>query len=211
MSQLRAKCILLLIFFGFGCLYAERLEYQGWFFNSTKFKINERKRFYFENEERWGDQISHLILTYVQLRYGVQIGKYFEVAPGYRQQWDLVGEKWQPRYDPLVDITWTHKFGKWQVRDRVRSHYFFKPDGDNHWTIRNFTQLSLDLKSLSPFVADEVFFREYVGFFENRLLLGAQVPVSDKLKCSVYYMWRRVKPVSWVSTRIFGTFILINY
>lgn len=186
-------------------------DYQAWVHESLRVKLTDKTRLYVENENRWADQISFLHFTYAQVRFGIDLCKSLELAFGYRQQWVNIKGVWRARYDPLADLILKKSWGEWRSMNRVRLQYFFREEARNLWLVRDLQIFILKMEHLSPFAANECFFLETRGFFENRTFFGATIPISQKVNVSLYYMLRFIKPDTWRDTRVLGMVLLLGY
>jgi hypothetical protein len=196
-------CILLLLPFTLAAEISRNGDFQFWLYDAFTKDIGKKSKIYLETEGRWGDDASTLYLFYLQTRVMYAVCKWLDVAPGYRQQWnlDLATRKWFRLYDPLVDVIVKKKIGKWEISDRHRTQYFILESLPNFWQYRNrFMVISpwkIGKMKLNPLVFDEIFIREQSGFSENRFAIGGSMPLAKKAKTTLFYMLRHQEFLEW--------------
>ncbi len=98
----------------------------------------------------------------------------------------------------------------WRVWDRTRVQYFIS-ENVNVWQVRNCARVYLKIKCLQPFLGNECFFLERIGFSENRTYIGALLLLGKRLKCTPCYMIRFVKIEKWRDTRVFMTYLSLEF
>lgn len=211
------KTFSLYFFFSFP-LFAKEINGQNdtqlWIFDYVQKKISERVVIAIENEQRWGGDISTLYFSYVQSRIFFTVTDWLQVVPGFRERRSLRTreDKWISAHEPLLDIFLSTSICEWQIRDRQRAQYIIEEDRPNLWQYRHLVTLISPWKwgkmRLNPFIADEVFFRETLGFFENRFQLGARIPLGDYDFFTFYYMRRLIKnSEQWIHQNVIWLWI----
>ena len=190
---------------------------QLWILTDVKIPVSKQSRFYFDVEERWGDDMQKLWLFYVQLLYGHDFGKHIEIDGGYRQSYVLNRERrWEPIYIPLGDLKLKFDLGGFKFLNRNRVMYFALDWRPDLWVYRNLTNITFPLQlgkmKLTPIFTEEVWFVEGRGFFENRLGGGAKFNLTDKLVFQPLYIRRRIKLLNtWRNTNIWYNFLFLKF
>ena len=59
---------------------------------------------------------------------------------------------------------------------------------------------------INPYISDEIFVQKDWGFFENRAIIGALIPRSERAYFDFYYMYLSTKDHErkWVQSNVFG-------
>jgi hypothetical protein len=173
----------------------ENGDFQVWSFLSVENRFAKTWHSRLWGVARWGDDASQLYFTYAQGQI-VYTKNWFEVAPGYRQEYHISANQWEPVYAPLCDIFFT-LIGKWEIEDRNRIIYHMPKNAEKHWSYRNRIRLLSpaipSFFSIKLFLDNEFFFREKVGFNQNRLSIGVLGTPLSFLNVRVNYMYRSLK------------------
>ncbi|MCH9609704.1 MAG: hypothetical protein S4CHLAM45_00940 [Chlamydiales bacterium] len=186
------------------------------YYSGTK-NLSKKSNLYFEAEQRWRKHASEMHLYYFGIYYGYYFSNCFEVRPGYRQWWRIVRGKWEPLYTPLLDGIYSNSYGKWKFRNRSRGEILiFGEDRKSEWRFRNLTEIKLPIAlgkmELTPYIFDEVFFRETVGFVQNRISGGGEFKITDKLTGRIGYIYRTLKGArQWNVDNVLATYFKYKF
>ena len=171
--------ISVLTFSLFGGVVNQNNDFQVWILESVNTKLCDKLKLHLDGELRYGDDGSTLYLWYLQTRLDYSACTWLDITPGYRHLYVL-----RPS-----------KLGRWQVADRNRTQYLLFESGPTLWQYRN-RILAISpwkLGGLNPQISDEVFFRENVGFAENRFSVGGTFQTTKKTSCTLLYTLRHQK------------------
>lgn len=193
-----ARCLLLL--FLSSALFAREIsqndDFQFWFYDSIQTPLCEKTSLIVESEVRYGNEATELYYSYVQGRLLYALNSHIEVAPGYRQIYTrlIPSDVWRLSYSPLFDYTLRGQWHGLKISDRNRFQYVMFTHEPNYALYRNRLLLEapkeLSIGCMRPVAFDEVFFREWQGFAENRLGIGAVLDFSEYGNTYLYYMVR---------------------
>lgn len=187
-------------------------DFQLWLSQSNHIQFTDKLKWYLDGELRYGDSASRLYLFYLQTGFFYSFNKCFEIAPGYRHQYQLepLERTWHLVYQPLLDLLCKFECKKWQFINRHRFSYLVRELVPNRFQYRNRLWVTSPWKiGIFNFIAfDEVFFREAVGFFENRFAVGGMAQLKKKNTMTIYYMLRHVELEAW--TRFHTLFLQLN-
>lgn len=195
-------------------------DIQFWLFGSLEKEIKPCSKFSVDGELRYADRGGVLRLAYFQLRYVYQVRKWLEWGPGYRNSWFLnpSERKWGQIYSPFFDLVCKIPIDKWLLEKRTRAQRNFNKYSPNNWELRERWKLAAPCKwgtlRLTPWIYDEVFFREYIGLSQNRLAFGVSFPVGDlEMKTSLYYMVRHLKMGTelWHLQHVYGGMVFYTF
>ncbi len=172
-------------------------DFQVWLLESVDTKLCDKLKLYLDGELRYGDNGSILYLWYIQTRLDYSPCNWLDFTPGYRQLYVLrpSDRQWLLIYDPLLDITLKGKWGRWQFADRNRTQYLLFESGPTLWQYRNRILAISPWKvgGLNPQISNEFFFRENVGYAENRFSIGGTFQTTKSSKVSLNYTLRDQK------------------
>lgn len=174
-------------------------DFQFWHNDRFTWKVNDRVQGKLAAEWRWGDDLSKLYITFVEAGPIIKATDWLDFALLYRQIWTSViaQGKWRPVYNPLADAILKGEWRKWKWNDRNRVQYLIFESRDNLWEYRNRLTITSPWKigfmKLNPFAFDEVFFREKLGFHQNRLAFGFHIPFTKDSTGSIYYLLRHIE------------------
>ncbi|NGX53343.1 MAG: hypothetical protein K1000chlam4_00052 [Chlamydiae bacterium] len=181
----------------FGGVVNQNNDFQVWILESVNTPLSDKFKLHLDGELRYGDDGSTLYLWYIQTRLDYSACNWLDITPGYRHLYVLrpSDRKWLLIYDPLLDITLKSKLGRWQIADRNRTQYLLFDSGPTLWQYRN-RILAISpwkLGGLNPQISNEFFFRENVGYAENRFSVGGTFQTTKKTSCTLLYTLRHQK------------------
>lgn len=194
-------------------------DFQTWWFNSYHKSVKDKSTFYLEWEVRFGDNSSKLYLGYAQALYKHDFTSHISIAPGYRQQWAKPSSLrlFRPTYNPFIDVIFKFEPPHLIVYDRSRIQYIISEDRKNLFLYRNRIYVTTKkffgpLKG-QPFISEEVFFVEDIGFEQNRLNFGLSWVLDDDINPKIFYMVRHRKDLvrGWEYQNVFGLMLFTNF
>ncbi|MCC5832434.1 MAG: DUF2490 domain-containing protein [Chlamydiales bacterium] len=213
------KATFILLLFS-SCLLASSFnkenDLQLWAMQRFNLDLPSKSTFYYQTEFRWGDDISVLYLSYFQFGFLFELSKFLEIGPSYRQLSSLRRDHTRRViHEPLFEITLKSKLREWRGENRVWILYRIPESDENEWIFRNrlriFSPWKLGKLKFNPFIADEVFFGERRGFFENRLTLGGRFTLAKPIQSDLFYMLRHIQFPNWLPTHVVGTYLYFRF
>ncbi|MFZ0565049.1 MAG: DUF2490 domain-containing protein [Chlamydiales bacterium] len=197
----------------------ENNDFELWLQEGVQKEINEKWSCRLNSEFRFARGASFLYLTYAEFLFVYQPSDWLELVGGYRQLgvFSPLTKKLEPVENPLIDLIFYFSSKEWKWSNRNRVQYII-PSGvvKNFWVYRNRLRLTSPWKltqiKLIPFVDDEVFFRERVGFSENRFAIGGTVQPPDSYHVRTFYMLRHIKLLDrWTHQNILGLYFSFSF
>lgn len=187
-------------------------DFQIWNTDVEEFKINKNLKVAFEEEFRWADNAHEFYYHHYDAGLSYTLSKYWNIAGGYRQIYELAKGKFKIENEPYIAATLLLTGGAFTFESRNRMeyrHFDYKADSGRY---RNKFTLKYTLKLLKieiqSFLSDEVFFG-FGGtsqFNQNRLSSGFGVGLTKNIKAEVYYMLVTAKSSGrWVDSNVLGT------
>ncbi|MBI1882597.1 MAG: DUF2490 domain-containing protein [Chlamydiae bacterium] len=191
-------------------------DFQYWNTEAIEGKMTDQWKAYAEAEFRFGDNVSEFYYQHTQLEIAYKITDWLELAPAYRQVWELFtstkeeDDDWFTEYRPMLNATLKHKWEGWDISDRNRLEFREFEVKDDAIRYRNKLTLKSPWKwthlGINPFIADEVFFQEDAGFNRNRLQVGVGMKIIEHLEGELYYLWQTSeKGDEWIDFHVIGT------
>ncbi|MBI1871436.1 MAG: DUF2490 domain-containing protein [Chlamydiae bacterium] len=196
-------------------------DFQYWSTEAVEGKINDQWKVYVEEEFRFGDDASKFYYHHTQLEPGYKVNDWLEIAPAYRQVWELdtklaKKDHWFEEERPMFNVTVKHKWNGWEISDRNRFEYRFFEIKEDRFRYRNKITLKSPWKwtswNINPFIADEIFVEEGVtgtpcGYNRNRLYGGVGFQIISHLKGELFYLWQSKDSVkdNWIDFNVIGT------
>jgi hypothetical protein len=171
------------------------------------------------SELRWGDDASTLYLVIGQIQGTYSPLSWLSLSPAYRQSWrrfPLDSSHWEPEYRPMFDLTFKTPFAGWQISDRNRVEYIIFRSDPEHWVYRNRLRFvlpwSFAYRIFNPFIDNEIFIRQRLGFHEDRLSAGFLSLIYENLGGQIYYMARFQKAAAgWIHQNILVLSLLLAF
>lgn len=187
-------------------------DYQLWQRVKWNAAIRDQWTLKFTEETRYGDNVSKFYYSYIQALIAYQPVRWISIEPGYRQVYkreSATSDNFDFEYSPMMDVILKKSFPVWHIMDRNRVQYLIFQSNENHWVYRNllrFTnQRKFPLIGMNFYIEDEVFFRENLGFNENRTSLGLSRAMGKHASFDLFYIARYVKSAStWNYNNVFG-------
>lgn len=220
--------VFLFLFFSFSFLEAlpvnQKNDILFWESQRVTRHLSRDLAFYLESELRWADKASEVYEWYVQPGILINLKNWFVIGPAYRHirkfKDDFTSEK-ITIYNPILDIFILRNYREWKCENRSRFQYFIPEKSRSALLFRNRLQLITPWKwgkmEFNPYFSEEVFFYEYRGFSENRLLLGERFFPFCHFETCLYYMWRHLDNFdearirSWKLTKVIGLCFNLTY
>ncbi len=201
-------------FSGFFAPEAQGGDFQVW----TELKYSHRFKpskftLKWSMENRFRDQATEHFTFNTTLGFDYKFFKWLSAGSYYRyeKKKGKAGEN-RPFFEVVLKTPWKPVV----VKNRQRFEIRIFPD-DTWFRYRNLTQISHYFGerpvSYTPYIQDEVFIEQGVGFNENRLDVGNAFGVlNDQLAFAFYYRWQRKESGNmWENNHIFGTSVAIHY
>jgi hypothetical protein len=190
-------------------------DFQVWARSFNEVELDDHWGVQVWGEMRWGDNGSKLYFNYLQGQIVYRPAWWMFVAPGYRQtlrRLPLNSNHWVFEYVPIVDVAFVllRKNG-WEVRDRSRVEYILVQTQNNPWQYRNRLRvLAPEMWGwCTPYVEDEVFWRQTRGVDQNRTSAGFVVQFSEHVGSEMSYILRFQKRAEgWVHQNVLNLMLV---
>lgn len=186
-------------------LLASERDFELWLYNSYEGPLRPKLRYSVFGEGRWRQNASFLFDRLFEGEFIYQLQENVEVALGFRNHWTT------PRgsailfqsHIPFADLFMNYKD---QIRYRMRVQYAVRPGRVNDWIIRNRLGWYFPLKKMTPYLMDEVFWRDLDGFFENRAYIGMLLPLKGPFELETFLMKRDIRILfnGWQHNKVLG-------
>ncbi len=191
-------------------------DFQYWDITSFEGRVNDRWKASMDAEFRFGNDVSKLYYQEDILALNYKVNDWFEIGPGYLQAFQLsskVGEEndWIAEYRPIINATVKMKWQGWDLSSRSRFEYrIFEDSGNDVFRYRNRFTFKSPWKwttfHINPYLADEIFVQDGIGFQTNRLYLGVGIDLIAHVKGDLFYLWQITdKAGDWMDLNVFGT------
>lgn len=194
-------------------------DFQIWNTDVEEFKVNKDSKVAFEEEFRWGKNVSEFYYQHYDVGYFYNLEKWLNIGGGYRQVYELVKGKFKPENEPYVTATLLWDLEGFKFEDRNRMEYRNFDYKDDSWRYRNKVTLKLPWKftkiDIQPYLSDEIFivFGGVPGDLnQNRFSSGLSMNLTKNLKAEIYYMLQSTRSSSkWVDANVLGTKLKIAF
>lgn len=193
------KAFYLLPLFLFGAVN-QKGDTQVWQRISCNKKLSQNVNLLVLQETRFGDDVSEFYYAFVQALVSYSVYPWLSIAPGYRQIYKrspLSSSHFRPEYSPMMDVSFKTHIKDFELVNRNRVQYLIFHSNHYPWVYRNLTRLKSPWKwtrfAITPYVEDELFFREGVGFQENRATIGFLKKFSNSVSLDLFYIARLIK------------------
>jgi hypothetical protein len=164
-----------------------------------------------DNVSRFKDSQTDVWLYYFGL------ADWLSVGAGYKRVYTKAGDDWKIEDRPMLDAAAKTKLYGFGVTDRSRFEFRFPQGQDQVVRYRNrltvtspvtFTPLKIE-----PYVAEEVFITfDGQGFSQQRLYGGVFVPLHEKVRLELFYLWKLDKSEDdWHDTNVLGSWVYFQF
>lgn len=169
--------------------------------------------FHFLAEGRWRDGGAWLNQKIIEAEVVYPFNKWFAVAPGYRNDWITfvtLPHVYNQFHIPYVDFYLHLTKGKERIKNRLRPEYVIQEKGRNFWLIRDritwfLPPIQPKKMNLTPYLQEEVFWRDLDGIFENRIYVGATLPLKGHFKGGIFFLHRVLRgELGWEHDKVLG-------
>lgn len=164
---------------------------------------------YFDTEQRFERDASCFNGYFFQFRALYDWNESFRLGPGYRLQYAkaLEPSDWIRADVPFFEGHFKIERASLEFVQRARINYVIFSDAANEWLYRHRFLLRFANRgrcsSFFPFVAEEVFFREGVGFSQNRFEVGGRALFGCWGRGELAYMLRNRRPLGeWIYAHV---------
>jgi hypothetical protein len=194
-------------------------DFQVWNTDTEELKINKKAKVAFEQEFRWGNNARQLFYEHYDAGFFYNIKDWLNLGGGYRQIYDLVGDKFLPCDEPYLTLTLSGLFKGFKFDDRSRMEWNDFDYKDDFWRYRNKFTLRFPWKftkfEIQPFVSEEgflVFGGLTCKFNQNRFSAGLTANVFKNFKADIYYMLQSFKIGHvWKDANVLGTKFKLSF
>lgn len=184
-------------------------DFEIWLYSSYETPLRPSLRFSLFGEGRWRKNASRIYDKILEGEFIYKFNKYLEIAPGYRNNWHTPRTNphtFLQSHIPFVDLFLTFAGKRDTIKYRLRTQYAVRQRRRNDWAIRNrLAWFFPALKRVTPYLMDEIFWRDLDGFFENRLYFGTTFPIKGNFQGETFFMKRDLRfALGWEHDRVLG-------
>jgi hypothetical protein len=195
-------------------------DWQFWNRYSLNSKLTEKMTAQLSTEARFGADFTRHYYQHAQLSFNYRLTDNFMISPGIRESYSLltssaIRDDWGHNHELLLAMNCNWKMGDWNFSDRNLFHFVHASANQN---IKNYTLYRNCIKAqlpcckltslqLVPFISDELFFKESVGYFRNRAQIGVTAQLLEKVSMNLFYQWQTTETsTGWRTLNAFGLF-----
>lgn len=191
--------IFLLPIFMFSVGNGECSENQLWTKDSIGIRIDDKWSIGFQGALRWEKGTTRLFERHLQFYVHYDFCSSWNIVPSYRQneKREKVANgksKWKSSQEPIMDLVKIWDTTCIKISDRNRFHY---KSLDKTWFYRNRLEIAQTFKCKSfkftPFLSEEIFFKSFREYCQNRWEIGIRVSVSQRIESAISYMQQHEK------------------
>jgi hypothetical protein len=184
-------------------------DWQFWNAYSVEGKIAKSWNVKVEEELRFGDDISRLMLHQTDIGFTYAVADWFDAGIHYRQIYEKKAGDWKEENRSHVSGTFKWTWYDLAFSDRNSVEFRNREDAKDIWRYRNRLTLTLPAEwtrfSIQPYVSDEIFIVDGSGVNQNRLSAGLKMKALKHLKSILYYVWRTDENEDeWDDTNVIG-------
>ena len=132
------------------------------------------------------------------------------------QSKDLARKRWRTVYEPMLIVNLKRTWGKWEFALRHQIQYRIPDHSRTLWLYRIRPRVFLPFKlgrvGLKPYLSNEFFFLEHIGYSENRAVVGLKIPIGGPWSSDIEYMLRSLRPAGdWLEQSIIRAALYLTF
>jgi hypothetical protein len=164
-----------------------------------------------DDVSRFNDTQLDVWLTYFGL------ADWLSVGVGYKRTFEKADDGWETEDRPMLNAAIRTKVYGFGVTDRSRLEYRIPEEEDEFWRYRNRLTITSPVTftplEIQPYTAGEVFYSfDGEGFSQKRLYGGAFLPLHEKVRLELFYLWKHDKEEDgWHSTNVIGSWVYFQF
>ena len=216
-KKILATALLVLVLAGLVYAYDDG-DFQVWNTDSEELKINKDAKIAFEQEFRWGNNVSGFYYQHYDVGFFYNLKDYLNIGAGYRQIYELKRGKFKEENEPYATAALLWDLSGFKFDDRSRIEYRHFDYQEDSWRYRNKITVKFPWKftklEIQPYLADEIFigFGSINEFNQNRFSAGLGFSLIKHVKAEIYYMLQSVKSSGrWAEANVLGTKVKIAF
>ena len=177
----------------------EKADFQFWNQQSLKIPLTVKWDIKGVSEFRYGDNASFFFEKYYQGQLIYKFLVWLSLSPGYKQIWTRSKDslQWTPTYVPFFEAVLHGTLACWGISNRARAACHIKESKEKKWVFRDrltlVTPLRVTRLCISPYISEEVFFKQEEGFFQSRFAVGLSTLYSRNFTSKLFYLLRSDK------------------
>lgn len=192
-------------------------DWQIWNSYSIDKKLTDKLTAELSTEARFGADSSRLYHQYTQLTFDYRMSDHVVVTPGIRESYDLITssstrDEWGHSHQLMFAVTWNWEICGIKFTDRNRLHFVHpsaNQNSKNHTVYRNKIKAVMPCSwtslNITPYVSDELFFKESEGYHKNRARFGLKADLKENLHMNFFFQWQTTQnPGSWKNLNAVG-------
>jgi hypothetical protein len=164
-----------------------------------------------DNGTRFKDSQTDVWLYYFGLADWLGLGA------GYKRVYTKTDDDWRTEDRPQFDVAAKTRIYGFSVVDRSRLELRFQEGQELVPRYRNrlniISPVTFTPLKIEPYAAAEVFFNlDEQGFNQNRIYGGVFIPLRDKVRLELFYLWKLDKADGdWHATNVLGSWVYIQF
>ena len=164
-----------------------------------------------DNATRFKDTQTDLWLRYLGL------ADWLSVGVGYKRVYAKPGDDWEIEDRPMFDAAVKSKVYGFGVTNRSRFEYRMPQDEGPFWRYRHKLIIASPVTftpwKIQPYTAEEIFYSfDGVGFSQQRLYGGVYIPLHEKVRLELFYIWKLDKDdQEWRTTNVLGSWVYFQF
>lgn len=190
-------------------------DWEVWFGNTVKVKVNDRANLNFLEEFHINEDMGKFYTYELYFGPSYEINKYMETAIWYKFVESKNKDHWQDSHRYDMDFTLKYDLQEFKLSNRSR---FENNVTKSSWLYRDRIKIAKDLKTLNkkytPYIFNEFFLDidPDEGYHENRAGIGALTGFFFDTELNVYYMARTEKKYgNWKNANILGVSVGMSF
>ena len=194
-------------------------EFEYWPKAIVTIPLNQQWQFGFEewlsfneNATRFKDSQTDLWLYYQGL------ADWLSVGVGYKRVYAKPDDDdWEIEDRPMLQAAVKSKVYGFGVTNRSRFEYRMPQDEGPFWRYRHRLTIASPVTftplKIQPYTAEEIFYSfDGAGFNQQRLYGGVYIPLHEKVRLELFYIWKLDKDDhDWRTTNVLGSWVYFQF
>ncbi len=195
---------------------ARKVDLQYWHSESIDWKLAEKWKAVFSEEQRIDDDASHLY--YQEQDIGVVysgFAEWFDLSLNFKHVLSESKDNWSREERPHFAGTFKFKLLDFSFSDRVRFEYRIREKKSDIWRYRNLLTITFPYKltslEIQPYIAEEILIDDVIS--ETRSYGGFSFKILKGLGAKIFYLQKRNRLAGgdWIGANVVGTSLKVSF